>query len=74
MQKVLHLSIKEKEHFCSCFLTYHSCSKHIFIYGRFYEELEGLSATNHYFINYYAMSYKEKVLRKENNHPSSSYC
>ena len=24
--------------------------------------------------NYNAMTYKEKVLRKENNHPSSSYC
>ena len=34
--------------------------RYIYLYGRFYEELERLSATNHYVINYYAMSYKEK--------------
>ena len=44
--KDLHLSIKEKEHFCSCFLAYRRSSKHIlFFMDLFYEELEGLCVT-----------------------------
>ncbi len=32
VEKVLHLSIKEKEHFCSRFLAYRRSSKHILLF------------------------------------------
>ena len=64
VEKVLHLSIKEKEHFCSRFLAYRYVDKHMFIYMDESMRTWRTVCKQIKQYNYYAMIYKEKSVEK----------